>query len=266
MFYISGAGSNPFPQLQKEFSSALTHAPPSLLSFTLTKVHRSGDEDLTRCAARIVTENPGLKNFHLRMTHGSWFSAASSCGRIRTLGVYEVVSSPAVEEGLATDEFGRKVTSYDPSYEPLDSAPPTVPAFHRGSIIVGHGLHLADGDIHQAMHILHLLPTALIAHEWGQKGISLTGKEFARHAVYRLTEKEVESSRVQMQDLVRRKRMAIDTMSYSVGSHGGAISSVSRRSSSASSAGSWPSQRYYGFAQWKHGQLAPSGSNFTTGI
>lgn len=239
-----------FLPLQKEFSSALTHAPPSLLSFTLTKVHRSGDEDLTRCAARIVTENPGLKNFTLRMTHGSWFSAASSCGRIRTLGVYEIVSSPAVEEGLSTDEFGRRVASFDL----WDSAPPT--SFNCGSAMRGHGiLQPADENTHQAPWTSSL-PTALIAHEWGQKGISLTGKEFARHAVYSLTEKEVDSCRVQMQDLVRRKRLAIEAMSYSA-SHGG-VSSVSRRSSSASSVRSWPSQRYYGFAQWKHRQFAPS--------
>ena len=248
----------PFHPLQKEFSSALTQAPPSLLSFTLTKVHRSGDEDLTRCAARIVTDNPGLKNFTLRMTHGSWFSAASSCGRIRTLGVYEVVSSPATEEGFSTDEFGRKVTAYDS----LDSSPPST--IHRGSNMVGYGiLHPTDGDFHQAgcSPSTSSLPTALISHEWGQKGISLTGKEFTRHAVYRLTDKEMETCRVQMRDLVRR-RLTIEAASYSIASHGGAMSSVSRRSSSASSARSWPSQRYYGFAQWNHGHLAPSGSSF----
>lgn len=164
------------------------------------------------------------------------------------MGVYEVVSSPAVDGGLSTDEFGRRVTPYDL----WDSAPPT--SFNRDSAMGGHGiLQSADGDTHQAPWTSSL-PTALIGHEWGQKGISLTGKEFARHAVHRLTEKELESCRVQMQDLVRRKKLAIEVMSYS---------SVSRRSSSASSARSWPSQRYYGFAQWKHRQLAPSGSSFS---
>ena len=195
-----------------------------------------------------------MKNFTIRMTHGSWFSASSSCGRIRTLGVYEVVSCPAVEEGLAVDEFGQKIAS-DPLHEPFYSALQTsLPAFHP----IGLGiLHPADGDIYQAACNpgTSSIPTALVGHEWGQKGISLIGKEFTRHLVYRLTEKEVELCKVQMQDLVRR-RVAFEAMSY-----GDVRSSVSRRSSSASSVTSWRSQAY-GFGQWKFGQLTPSGSSF----
>lgn len=231
--------------LIKDFSSALTHAPPSLESFTLTKVHRSGDEDLTRCAARIITENPGLKNFTLRMTHGSWFSAASGYGRIKSLGAYEVVSSPPAEEDMTADEFGRLPECLDPASQHV---------FHPGSTVGCAILHPADGEFHQAGYNLSI-PTALIAHEWGQKGISLTGKEFVRSVIYKLTEKELESCRVQMRDLVWR-RMEVEAVSYSVAS-----GAISRRSSSASSVRSWPAQRY-GFAQLKQGQLAPSQLSF----
>lgn len=216
-------------------------------------MYRSGDEDLTRCAARIVTDNPGLKNFTLRTTHGSWFSAASGCGRIRSLGVYEVMPSSAVEEDMDMNEFGWLE-------EPMDSGP------HRdlsyGSITSGRAVpHPADGEFHQTGFSLwpSSIPTALIAHEWGQKGISLTGKELVRHVVYRLTAKELELCRTQIRDLVKR-RMVFDAVSYSSSHTSGMISSVTRRSSSASSVVSWAA-RGYGFSERK---LPTSGSSFSS--
>jgi len=185
------------------------------------------------------------------MTHGSWFYAASSCGRIRSLGVYEVMPSSAVEEEMDMNEFGWLE-------EPLDSGS------HREisscSSTGGRAvLHPVDGDFHQTESDLWppSIPTALIAHEWGQKGISLTGKELVRHIVHRLTAKELELCRVQIRGLVKRRRMVFDAMSSRTS---GMISSVSRRSSSASSVVSWAAQGY-GFTQRK---LPTSGSSFTS--
>jgi hypothetical protein len=73
---------------QREFSRVLQVA-PNLESFTLTKVHKSNEEDMTRSAGRIAVENPNLRNFTLRTTPDSWFSAAR--GRVRQLGVYELL-------------------------------------------------------------------------------------------------------------------------------------------------------------------------------
>ena len=188
------------------------------------------------------------------MTHGSWFSAASGCGRIRSLGVYEVMPSSAVEEEMDMNEFGWLD-------EPLDSSSRReLSALHYGSSSGRAMLQPVDGE-HQTGSSLwpSSIPTALIAHEWGQKGISLTGKELVRHVVYRLTAKELELCRVQIRGLVRR-RLVFDAMSYSSGHTSGMISSVSRRSSSASSVTSWAAQGYRPTQR----QLPSSGSNFSS--
>ncbi|CAA7266164.1 unnamed protein product [Cyclocybe aegerita] len=71
---------------------------PLLHSFSLTKVHRSGDEDLLRAATRIVQAHRAangtgtLKRVYFRETYGAWFSATG--GRVKTRGVYELVAQP----------------------------------------------------------------------------------------------------------------------------------------------------------------------------
>jgi len=250
--------------MQKEFSSALTHAPPSLRSFTLTKVHKSCDDDLTRCAARIVSENPGLKNFTLRVTQGSWFSYNESGGRVRGLGVYDVATDVedfhAEEGGLAFDGDVDSLPQWEspPPSPPSSSSSPSQSWGARRSI---DALSSADttAGYHNSASIATSstipIPTAMVVHEWCQKS-GLMGKELARHGVVKLTEKEMEMCRAQMKDLVRRKRAAVSLMMSRSFSMSSAV--VSRRSSSASSMAPWHVQGGYAFAVGrKNGPLVP---------
>ncbi|KDR77173.1 hypothetical protein GALMADRAFT_225310 [Galerina marginata CBS 339.88] len=143
----------------REFSQVLRGA-SSLESFVLTKVHKSNEEDMTRCAARVVSENPNLRRFTLRTTHDSWFSPGG--GRVRQLGVYEAleavdgrsVSSSPVTRGTRADNLDN--SSYAEEFGVLSSRAEISPSASASSTEV-----------------------ALLAHEWGQR--SLMGKEHWKH-------------------------------------------------------------------------------------
>lgn len=260
--------------IQKEFSSALTQAPPSLTSFNLTKLHKSGDEDLTRCAARIITDNPGLKKFTLKMTLGSWFSAGGSCGRVRAMGSYEVVADlETLDSGgsLIGEERVQDFTA--DSFSLATSSPPASPLSPLQEVAFTEGWHAPDSpdtaarvgfpstfrlsNSFSSTVLSSPTPTSIIAHEWGQKSLSLIGKEFARHFVYRLTEKEVEACRVQIRDMVKKRRLL--EVSNALATANNAPDSPVSRSPSASSAGSWQG---YGFSYQRRHLTSASLSNF----
>lgn len=263
--------------MQKEFSSALTHAPPSLTSFTLTKVYKSYDEELTRSAARIVSENPGLKNFTLRTTQGSWFSYNESGGRVRGLGVYEVATGFEdcnAENGLSFEGDFVSISQLEsPPSSPRssssrDSASPkrtrtrgsrrcSIDAPPSADTMAGYrASNLLEAQKNNTAPVASAIPIpiAVIVHEWGQKS-GLMGKELARHFVYKLTEKEVEICRSQMRSLVRKKQVvATISRSFSMASNS-PMTSMSRRSSSASSMGTWQMQGYAYASGRKNGQV-----------
>lgn len=71
----------------REFSRAL-QAAPTLESFTLTKMYKSSDEDMTTSAIRILQENPTITQFTLQYTQDRWPTQGG--GRLRQMGVYHV--------------------------------------------------------------------------------------------------------------------------------------------------------------------------------
>jgi len=84
------------------------------------------------------------------------------------------------------------------------------------------------------------------------------GKEFARHFVYRLTEKEVEACRAQIRDMVRKKRLF--EVSNALGNANNVPDSSVSRSSSGSSTSSWQRQGH-GFAHDQRNLTSTSLSN-----
>ncbi|KAG2007227.1 hypothetical protein CC2G_014940 [Coprinopsis cinerea AmutBmut pab1-1] len=69
----------------RDFSRALRQA-PNLESFTLIKMYKSSDEDMTTSAIRILQENPNIEKFTLQYTQDRW--PTLSAGRLRQMGVY----------------------------------------------------------------------------------------------------------------------------------------------------------------------------------
>ena len=178
--------------IQKEFSSALTQAPPSLTFFNLTKVHKSGDEDVRRKS----------------------FSAGGSCGRVRAMGSCEVVADlETLDSGGSSIAEERVRDCMTDSFSLATSSPLTSPLSPL-QVRFTEGLHAQDSPDTAARvgldgfpYTLRLsnslsptvlsspTPTSVIPHEWGQKSLNSIGKEFAQHFVYRLTE-EVEAYRI----------------------------------------------------------------------
>ncbi|TFK29459.1 hypothetical protein FA15DRAFT_663995 [Coprinopsis marcescibilis] len=77
----------------RDFSRALRSA-PNLESFTLIKMYKSSDEDMTSSAVRILQENPHIEKFTLKYTQDRW--PTMSNGRLKQMGVYRSIC----------DEFG----------------------------------------------------------------------------------------------------------------------------------------------------------------
>lgn len=90
----------------KEFSAALCRS-SQLRSFSLTKMYKSSDEDMSHTAARIAHNNPNIQKFTLRYAQESWLTHSS--GRVQQFGEYEILST---EDGLPTSllayEWGLK--------------------------------------------------------------------------------------------------------------------------------------------------------------
>jgi hypothetical protein len=185
------------------------------------------------------------------------------------LGVYDIATDFedfVAEEGLAFDGDWESPPPSPPSssstgawgvrrsIDALSSADTT--AGYRTADSIGTQLYHSASIAASTIPI----PTAMVVHEWGQKS-GLMGKELARHVVYKLTEKEVEMCRLQMKDLVRRRKQRVDSLisrSFSMSSEG-----VSRRSSSASSMGPWQVQGYAFAYGRKNGLPGPGpGLNF----
>lgn len=80
----------------REFSRALRNA-PRLESFSLIKLYKSSEEDMTTSATRIIQENPNIQNFTLQYTQDRW--PTLSGGRLKQMGIYSTVY----------DEYGNAV-------------------------------------------------------------------------------------------------------------------------------------------------------------
>ncbi|KAF8909635.1 hypothetical protein CPB84DRAFT_1431427 [Gymnopilus junonius] len=156
----------------REFSSILQTA-PSLESFVLTKVYKSSEEDMTRSAVRLVTQNPNIRKFTLKTTHDLWFTSGG--GRVKQLGIYEALelvdativdlttSASGSVEG-SSEDFGRipsrtsTVTSVSPSSSFPSSSPLSLTPLSSTPVV------------------------ALLAREWGQW--SIMGKEHWKHFIH----------------------------------------------------------------------------------
>ncbi|GLB39953.1 hypothetical protein LshimejAT787_0704630 [Lyophyllum shimeji] len=91
----------------KEFSVALRRAAPQLRSFSLTKIYKSSDEDMSHSAARIAHDNRNIQNFTLRYAQESWLTHRS--GRVHQFGEYEVLPSvDGLPASLLAYEWGLK--------------------------------------------------------------------------------------------------------------------------------------------------------------
>ncbi|KAG5728119.1 hypothetical protein E4T56_gene19269 [Termitomyces sp. T112] len=91
----------------KDFSAALCRS-PRLRSFSLTKVYKPSDEDMSHTAVRIARDNPHIQQFSFRYTQDSWLTHDS--GSVKQFGQYGVLAG---DDGLPTSilahEWGFKV-------------------------------------------------------------------------------------------------------------------------------------------------------------
>ena len=198
------------------------------------------------------------------------------------MGSYEVVADlESLDSGGSSIGEERVRDCMADSFSLATSSPPASPLSPLQEVAFTEGLHAqgtpdspdtaARVGLDGFPHTLRLsnslsstvlsppTPTSVIAHEWGQKSLSLIGKEFARHFVYRLTEKEVEACRVQIRDMVRKRRLL--EISNALATTNNAPDSPVSRSSSGSSAGSWQWQGY-GFSYQRSHLTSASLSNF----
>ncbi|KAF5320956.1 hypothetical protein D9619_000393 [Psilocybe cf. subviscida] len=163
----------------REFSRTLQTSAPYLESFTLVKMHKSSEDSefagpsgvSPKAAVRLAAENPRLRSFRICTTLDAWLNPRE--GRVKVLGVYEVVNSSA---GAALSASGASLQDVSSSRESIMSGPQSAPA----SVT-----HFPPSSGSQPMASTAAM---LHAHEYGQR--NLTGRMYSRHLVVPVAPKE----------------------------------------------------------------------------